>query len=205
MPTALITGASSGLGVDFSHHFAQGGHDVVLLARSKDKLESLAAELQEKYSIKAHVLVKDLSVKADLDSIFPELKAQGVEIEFLVNHAGFGHHAPFAELPWKDHQDLMRVNMEALSKELEGTGVTILCPGPTQTAFFDKAGMNTLRLLKSGQMQSSKEVAAFGYRKMMQGKRTVISGTMNKIGAFVSQLAPKSLVLSAIQALHKST
>jgi len=258
MPTALITGASSGLGIDFAQLFAKDGIDVVLLARSADKLQELAEELQKSYSIKTYVLVKDLSDEADLNSIFPELQEQKIEIDYLVNNAGFGHHTSFAELPWKEHQALMRVNMEALtqlmheflvpllkngkgrilqiastasfqpgpfmalyyaskayvrsfgealSKELEGTGVTvnILCPGPTQTGFFDKAGMNSMLLLKSGQMQTSEEVARFGYKKMMHGKRTVISGWMNAVGAMATLFLPKGLLLSVVKTLHKNT
>ncbi len=257
MPTALITGASSGLGIDFARLFAKDGIDVVLLARSSEKLEKIALELQKSYGINTHVLVKDLSNEADLNSIFPELQSQKIEIDYLVNNAGFGHHTAFADLSWKDHQALIRVNIEALtqlthefltpmlekrkgrilqiastasfqpgpymalyyaskayvrsfgealSKELEDTGVsvTILCPGPTKTAFFDKAGMNQMRLLKAGQMQTSEEVAKFGYRKMMQGKRTVISGMMNKMGAMAVRFVPKGIILNAVKALHNS-
>lgn len=258
MPTALITGASSGLGIDFAHLFAKDGIDVVLLARSADKLQELAEELRKSYNIAAHVMVKDLSNETDLNSIFQELQAENIEIDYLVNNAGFGHHIPFAELPWNEHQALMRVNMEALtqltheflgpmlkkgkgrilqiastasfqpgpfmalyyaskayvrsfgealSKELEGTGVTVtvLCPGPTQTAFFEKAGMSSMRLLKAGQMQSSEEVAQFGYKKMMAGKRTVISGWMNAFGAIAARFIPKGILLSLVKMLHKNS
>lgn len=254
--TALITGASSGLGFDFAHEFARDGHDVVLLARSKDKLETLAKKLRETYKIQAFVLVKDLSKQEELDSIFPELASQGIAIEFLVNNAGFGFNGAFSDLSWADQDALLDVNVkaltqlthqflpamikrksgkillisstaafqpgpfmalyyaskayvlsfgEAISKELQGTGVsvTILCPGLTQTEFFTRANMNGMRLLKAGQMQASQEVTAFGYRKMMKGKRTVIPGFMNKFGVYAGRFVPKGILLRIVSLLHK--
>lgn len=113
--TALITGASAGLGRDFARLFAADGHDVVLVARRRDKLEELAAELERDASIRAHVLAADLSDRTAPVQIHDHLHANGVEIEFLVNNAGFGSTGRFAELDAARELDMITVNVGALT------------------------------------------------------------------------------------------
>src|SRR5881628_601961 len=97
MGTALITGASSGLGAEYAKLFAADKHDLVLVARRKDRLESLGAELTKAHGIQVHVIAADLMDHAAPQKIVEQVKALGVEIEFLVNNAGFGTSGPFAE------------------------------------------------------------------------------------------------------------
>lgn len=120
--TALITGASAGLGRDFARLFAAGGHDVVLVARRRDKLEELAAELERDAgsgagagAIRAHVLPADLTDRAAPVHIHDHLQASGIEIEFLVNNAGFGSTGHFAELDAERELDMVTVNIGALT------------------------------------------------------------------------------------------
>jgi short-subunit dehydrogenase len=98
MAVALITGASSGLGLEFSKLFAADKHDVVLVARRKEKLQELAAELSKTHGIKAHVISADLMDPAAGSAIVSEVQKLGLEIEFLVNNAGFGTTGPFVKL-----------------------------------------------------------------------------------------------------------
>src|SRR5262249_5417048 len=95
--TALITGASGGIGAELAWLFAADGHDVVLVARRRDKLDALAGEIKAKHSVSAHVIVDDLGSPGAAERIVKELGSRGIEIEFLVNNAGFGSTGAFAE------------------------------------------------------------------------------------------------------------
>jgi short-subunit dehydrogenase len=113
--TALITGASAGLGRDFARLFAADGHDVVLVARRRDKLDELAAELERDAGVTAHVLPADLTDRTAPVEIHDHLQANGVAIEFLVNNAGFGSTGRFAELDAQRELDMIAVNITALT------------------------------------------------------------------------------------------
>jgi short-subunit dehydrogenase len=112
--TALITGASAGLGLEYAKIFAKDGHDLVLVARRRDKLEALARELAAAHGISATVIAADLADPAAPARIHDELEAAGTEIEFLVNNAGFGTNGPFATLDVRRELDLIEVNVRAL-------------------------------------------------------------------------------------------
>src|SRR5690348_3155520 len=95
---ALVTGASSGLGEILAGLFAKDGHDVVLVARSRDKLEALKSKLERESSAKAYVVAEDLSDPAAPRRIFDTVNALGLQIDFLVNNAGYGSNGPFLDL-----------------------------------------------------------------------------------------------------------
>ncbi len=96
--TALITGASGGIGLELARCFAAGGYDLVLVARSADRLEELAAELRRQ-GAGVRVLAKDLSLPASPEEVCRELAAAGATVDVLVNNAGFATFGPFAETP----------------------------------------------------------------------------------------------------------
>ena len=110
-PTALITGPSSGIGLDLAHLFAENGHDVVLVARSEAKLRSLAAELSSKHGVQATVIVADLTRPDAPREIF----AAAPPVDVLVNNAGFGLSGKFAETPMRTELDMIQVNVAALT------------------------------------------------------------------------------------------
>src|SRR5678815_3991858 len=110
---ALITGASSGIGLDLSKLFAQGGHDLVLIARNSKALSAVAGEC-EKSGVKAHVLAKDLSNTIAAQEIFDELSSRGIAVDVLVNNAGFGTHGPFVRTKLEDEVGMIQVNITAL-------------------------------------------------------------------------------------------
>lgn len=93
--TALITGASSGLGVEFARRFANRGSNLVLVARRADRLEVLAAELRSASGVEVTVVPADLAVAGAADSLHEELDRRGIRITSLVNNAGFGSHGAF--------------------------------------------------------------------------------------------------------------
>jgi short-subunit dehydrogenase len=114
--TALITGASAGLGAEYAWLFAEDGHDVVLLARRKDKLDALAEQIAARHpSVRAHVLQEDLGDARAPERIVKELASRGIEIEFLVNNAGFGTTGTFAELDPARELEMLAVNVTALT------------------------------------------------------------------------------------------
>jgi short-subunit dehydrogenase len=113
-PVALITGASSGIGLDLAKLFSQGGHDLVLVARNEGALKALAEDLEKKHGIKAHVLAKDLNRVESAQEIFDELTAKAIAVEVLVNNAGFGTHGPFARSDLAKELAMIQVNVVAL-------------------------------------------------------------------------------------------
>lgn len=111
--TALITGASAGLGRHFAHLFAADGHDTVLVARRRDRLEQIAGELQAN-GTRSTVLSEDLTDAGAPARIHAALAEKGIEIEFLVNNAGFGTTGAFAELDLQRELEMLQVNITAL-------------------------------------------------------------------------------------------
>ena len=112
--TVLITGASSGIGLELAKCFAADGSDLILTARSTDALEKLAAELRKEFSIQATVLTADLVQSEAPANIFSEVKGRGLTVDVLVNNAGFGLHGAFAGLPLKRQMEIVAVNVAAL-------------------------------------------------------------------------------------------
>ncbi|HYC95845.1 MAG TPA: SDR family NAD(P)-dependent oxidoreductase, partial [Sphingomicrobium sp.] len=106
---ALITGASAGLGVDFARQLAAKGHRLVLVARRRDRLETLAAELGN-----ARAVEIDLSEAGSADRLMTNLAAHGEHVELLVNNAGFGLTGRFAELDGKRQRQMIDLNCGAL-------------------------------------------------------------------------------------------
>jgi short-subunit dehydrogenase len=112
--TALVTGASSGIGKAFAELLAQKGYSLVLTARRGDRLEALAAELRQKHQIAAHTIVADLAQPDASQHIAGELASRGLVIDFLVNNAGYGQPGSYVNVPWADHERFMQVMVTAV-------------------------------------------------------------------------------------------
>ncbi len=113
--TALITGASSGFGIEFAKLFAKDGYNLILVARSEQTLLKQAAEYKKTYGVEARVIAKDLSQPNAAQDIFEELNSDGVRVEALVNNAGFATYGHFADLKISGELEMMQVNMIALT------------------------------------------------------------------------------------------
>ncbi len=111
--TALITGASSGIGAEFARQLGRE-MDLVLVARRADRLETLKAEIEASGGRRCRVIAKDLSDPAAAAEIHAETEAQGLTIDWLVNNAGFGTNGPFATLPLEHEIEEIRLNVSAL-------------------------------------------------------------------------------------------
>lgn len=113
--TALITGASSGLGYEFAKLFARDHYNLVLIARSEEKLTEIADELSRNFGISVRNIVKDLSLPASPEEIFKELQQAAIQVDILVNNAGFATYGFFSETSLTVELQMMQLNMVALT------------------------------------------------------------------------------------------
>lgn len=165
--TALVTGASMGIGLEFARVLAEHRHDLVLVARSKDKLEALAAELTSKYGIKASAIACDLSKIDEVESLPSKVEKTGAKIDFLVNNAGFGEMGFFTDTEWKKERMMIDVNVTALTflmkhyaQEMAKRGGGRICNVASTAAFQPGPKMAVYFATKSYVLSLSEAVAA---------------------------------------------
>lgn len=255
---ALITGASSGIGLELAHCFARGGYSCILVARRRERLKQLALDLKNAYGCDAEVLVTDLADPAAPQQLYLQVKQRQYNIDVLVNNAGFGNAGRFDRLSLQDELDLMHVNMVALGQlcrlflsdfvcrgrgrvlnvasvagflpgplmasyyaskayvvslsralqlEFQGSGVTVsvLCPGPTKTEFFERADMQTAELARGRLMlmDSAAVVAEAGYRGTMKGKPLIVPGLANKFIVLAARLLPSGWSARMVKRINR--
>ncbi|MFL5406040.1 MAG: SDR family NAD(P)-dependent oxidoreductase [Myxococcales bacterium] len=114
MGTALITGASSGLGAEYARLFAADKHDLLLVARRRDRLEALASELRGAHSVRVLVAAADLASADGPRRVIEEASRAGLQIDFLVNNAGSGASGAFAELEAGRELEMIQLNITSL-------------------------------------------------------------------------------------------
>mgnify|MGYP006198760487 CR=1 FL=1 len=257
MPTyALITGASSGLGLALAEALARKGRNLILVARQRETLEPVAIELTQRFGVEVLFRACDLSQPLRLSGFVLELEEGERRIDLLVNCAGLRTYGPFLAHEWADEQDLLEVNILAMSRlchaignlmavqgggqilnvasvaafqpgpwmssyyaskayvlhfseglreELKSCGiqVSVLCPGPTRTAFFDTAQMDTAKLDRSEQLMSPEEVALYTVRALDKNRALIMPGRRNRWLAFAPRLLPRWLVCKLAGAIHR--
>ena len=113
--TALITGASSGIGLEFAREFAKNKTDVVLVARNESRLKEIAGEIVERYGIRVFVMAIDLGKPDAAAEVFERVKKENLFIEYLVNNAGFGDLGMFSDTSWKKEEEMITLNMNPAS------------------------------------------------------------------------------------------
>ncbi|NOU58531.1 SDR family NAD(P)-dependent oxidoreductase [Marinifilum caeruleilacunae] len=149
---ALITGASAGIGTELAKIHAEKGGDLVIVARRKDKLEELKKELEEMYGVQVYTIAKDLSKSEAALELYDEVKKQGIEVEYLLNNAGFGGQGKFHERKWEDDLAMIQLNIVTLTaltrfflddmlkrnkgKILNVSSTASFAPGPLQAVYF---------------------------------------------------------------------
>ncbi|MET9295128.1 SDR family oxidoreductase [Streptomyces sp. NPDC003077] len=114
MTTALITGATAGIGAAFARRLARGGHDVVLVARNKDRLRESATELHDRHGIEATTLVADLATEEGIAAVEARLADREHPVDLLVNNAGFGNKGEYLDVPMADELAMLKVHCEAV-------------------------------------------------------------------------------------------
>ncbi len=113
--TALITGASSGIGSELARRFAADRINLVLVARRRERLEELASELSNRHDITVDIMDMDLTDARRREELFNRLKEKGIAVDYLINNAGFGDSGPFPESDWDKQQRMIELNITALS------------------------------------------------------------------------------------------
>jgi short-subunit dehydrogenase len=113
--TVLITGASSGIGLELAKLFARDGYDLVLVARRREKLETLGQELVRKHGIRSRAIAADLADAEAPAEILRQLTEASVAVDVLVNNAGFGELGPFANIDLETERQMIEVNVTALT------------------------------------------------------------------------------------------
>ena len=150
--TALITGASGGIGLEFARIHASKGDNVVLVARNKQKLVELKESFEKEFKIHAYPVEKDLSVPGAPDEVFKELQKQNISVDYLINNAGFGDFGMFADTDWNKQEKMINLNITALThltrlflpgmisrrqgKILNVASTAAFQPGPTMSVYF---------------------------------------------------------------------
>jgi uncharacterized protein len=253
MTTALITGASSGIGETFARELAASKTNLVLVARSQAKLEQLATELSSKYQIKTTVIPQDLTQTAAGQIVFEKVQAQGLRIDTLINNAGFGDYGAFSDRPLSKLLEMVQLNItavveltglflplmqerkqgeiinvssiagfqplpymsvyaatkafvlnfsEALWAENKDLGVKILavCPGPTESEFYDRADFpDSATGLNGITMASSEKVVRESLKALNKGQSTVVTGGLsNQLIVNLPRLMPRDLLVDVV-------
>ncbi len=150
--TALITGASGGIGLELSRIFAQNGYDVVLVARSEDKLTRIKGAIEKRYGVRAYVFACDLAEQDAAKRVFEFTHQNSLQVYALVNNAGFGDCARFEKSDWQKQYDMVRLNIIALMQlthcylpEMKKLGegrilnissVASFCAGPNMSVYY---------------------------------------------------------------------
>lgn len=244
MNTTLITGASLGIGAAFARKLAGRGRNVFLVSRSEDKLIALCNELGRLTSIRAQYMVLDLLEPDAPLRLFEETKKRDLEIETLINNAGFGSMGDFVKLDLNRELEMIRLNVtsvvelthrflgpmrerkrgtiinvastagfqavpymatyaatkafvlsfsEALWDENRAHGIHVmaLCPGVTETNFFEAAGIDRPPMRT---VQTPEEVVETALRGLGRKKAVVISGWTNWFTVEAERVVPRSVV-----------
>ncbi len=113
--TALVTGASSGLGVDFAKELAKHGANLILVARREERLKTVAEQIKQEFGVDVDVIPMDLAQPDAPKALYDQLKQSGKQVDVLVNNAGFGLYGEFNDLSWEKHQQMLELDIVALT------------------------------------------------------------------------------------------
>ncbi len=111
---SLVTGASSGLGVDFARELAGRGSNLVLVARREERLQAVAEELRQRHGVEVEALAADLAAPDAPQQLFDRLRQAGRQVDVLVNNAGLGLYGPFLEIPWEREAGMLQLDIVTL-------------------------------------------------------------------------------------------
>lgn len=149
--TALVTGASGGIGLELARIFAAHGHNVIIVARSKDKLQQLQTELKGK-NVDVHLFVADLSNMQEVEALHAFVKQHNLQVDYLVNNAGFGEFGMFYETDWNKEAMMIDLNVKSLTymtklflkdmlqrkqgRIMNVASTAAFVPGPTMAVYY---------------------------------------------------------------------
>ncbi len=252
--TALITGASSGIGQAFAEELATRGTNLILVARSQDKLYRLAKQLQEKTSIDVEVIVQDLTEPQAGQKVYDWVQDKGLSVDCLINNAGFGDYGQFAERDLSKQLEMIQLNVtvlvelthfflspmqqqrqgsiinvasiagfqalpylstyaatkafvlsftEALWAENKDKGINCLalCPGPTESNFFEVADFpQSFENKNNGSLTSAQAVVKDALKALENNQSNVVTGGLaNNLIVNTSRFFPREFLLKAVE------
>jgi short-subunit dehydrogenase len=116
MATALITGASNGIGLELAKIHASKGDNLVLVARNKSKLDELKSELEKLFKVTVYTIGKDLSQENAALEVYQETQQHTIQIDYLINNAGFGEFGFFVETDWNKELKMINLNITTLTQ-----------------------------------------------------------------------------------------
>ncbi|OYU97351.1 MAG: short-chain dehydrogenase [Bacteroidetes bacterium B1(2017)] len=150
--TALITGASNGIGLELAKIHASKGGNLVLVARNKAKLDELKEELEKQYNVSVYTIGKDLSEPNSAQTVYNETNANNIQIDYLINNAGFGDFGMFVDTDWNKELQMINLNITTLTqftklyiqdmvkrgsgKIMNVASTAAFQPGPTMAVYF---------------------------------------------------------------------
>ncbi|MES2162580.1 MAG: SDR family oxidoreductase [Pseudomonadota bacterium] len=246
--TIMVTGASSGIGLAYAHALAARGANLLLVARSEDKLNVLARELAQRHGIRAHALAADLTEAGAASDVHARASALELTPDILINNAGFATHGHFDALPLERQLDEIALNCravvelshavlpamlqrgegaiinvastaalqplpymaiygatkafvlsfsEALWQEYRARGVRVLavCPGATDTAFFDVVGAAEAGV---GTRMPAETVVNASLQALDRGRSHVVPGGANRMLGWLPRLLPRQTILQIV-------
>lgn len=242
---ALVTGGTSGIGLELARLLAADHYNLVIVARDQQELDDISGELSQLHPIEVVTIQKDLFNQEAPREIIDALKAKGIVLDILINNAGQGVYGEFIDTDLDRELAIVQLNInaciiltkyvlkdmiarnsgkilnvssiagkipgpyqavyhgtkafvhffsEAVRNEIKDTNVTItsLLPGATDTDFFNKADMESAKIVQEGDLADPATVAKDGYKALMEGKDMVISGFKNKAQVAMSNLMTDS-------------
>jgi short-subunit dehydrogenase len=257
MSTALITGASSGIGAAFAQELAQRQTNLVLVARSADKLQELADKLQNQFNIKVEVIVQDLTEEKGSHRVFEMVKEKNLTIDLLINNAGMGDYGTFAERPLDKQVKIIQLNIlpsvqlahlflqemrdqgsgaiinvtsiaafqpmpyisiygatkafllsfsESLWAENKDYGIKVLalCPGPTESNFFEVAEVprSMAENTTKASLTPAAEVVKDALKALDNNEHIVVTGGItNQFIVNLNRFLPRSIVTQIMKTI----
>jgi uncharacterized protein len=216
---ALITGASSGIGESFAHALAARKHNLALVARSREKLETLASRLCSEHGVKAVVLVCDLSAPGAAATLAEQLRARQLAVDLLINNAGFGARGEFWGLPLDRQSEMMRLNvvavmelthlmLPAMIERRSGAILNVSSTASFQPVPYTAVYGATKAFVTSFSMALAEEVRPYGIRVVTLcpgGTRTnfFVAGDYQRRSLPGGLQSPEEVVAAALRALDR--
>lgn len=179
--TVLITGASSGIGEAFAYELAKQGANLIITARTKDKLQELANKIRKDYNAEVTVLTGDLLLKETPQKLYDQIKQAGLSVDLLINNAGFGKWVNFLDESIEDYDKMLEININALVKLCH-----LVLPD-----MLKKGDCGIINVASTGALQPCPYVATYcASKSFVLNFSEALHGEYSKRGVTITALCP---------------